>query len=910
MPKISVILTSFNHEKYIQEAIDSVLNQTFTDFELIIWDDASTDNSWNLINQYSDPRIKAFRNDEQKRGVWGINKAISEVATGEYIAIHHSDDVWVRDKLEKQLAFLEAHSDIGAVFTNALAITEDGSPLVDEKHFYFDIFDQPNRTRFEWLRFFFSNGNALCHPSVLIRKSCYEDCGLYRFGLAQVGDFDMWIRLCLKYEIHVLPEMLVRFRVRESEANASGNRPENRIRGLYEYYKLLRLYKSITNFDDLVKVFPASETYRCNNEGDTSFALAMIALEEKPFCFTPLLGLDILFEAISDPQRAATIKRLYNFDYISFIRLTAQYDVFSREELSNLWRMVTERDVLIASLNQTVESVVSGRSEQKAKVEQLQNMISGLTQGHGNQVLQLNSLITERDALIVDLGQTIESVVVDRNEQKAEIEQLQGMIDRLSREHGNQVTQLNSLIAERDDQLEKTRMELSALYESKSWRLTSPLRWLVRQCSRVGNRDVSERRVNLQINGSVLSMTENEVGKISGGNDSKFRILLVSYYCPTRAHAGGLRILDIYTLIRQQCPNVQIDLLTHHRPSIDWSLDDVHNIFHNVYLSSQEELTPDVLLALGGSSLHYDVIDLQFHQSGYQIDAFRRIGTKIIFTPMESQAKVAFINVRTSLVTTNRSNWRKMIASFHPAGEEVAFVRKVDEVVCVSSTDASFLRAVTFSRHIIGLDTGVSQFEFAEALNPSFVYTPAENRRCNVLYVAYFGSETNVLALRWYLDNVHPMVKNSVPDYVLTVVGRGDLSAFSHYQDSSIEFVGEVDAIAPYIKEARVGIAPALAGSGFRGKVNQYAILGVPSVVSPIAHKGLAYRDGENIFVAEKPGKFAEQCIRLLTDFELNDRMGQAARELCLATYSWQSKWPTISKIYNLGKEEMVHEAT
>ncbi|MDD1605895.1 MAG: glycosyltransferase, partial [Methylococcaceae bacterium] len=74
MPKISVILTSFNHEKYIQEAIDSVLNQTFTDFELIIWDDASTDNSWDLINQYSDPRIKAFRNDVQKRGIWGINK--------------------------------------------------------------------------------------------------------------------------------------------------------------------------------------------------------------------------------------------------------------------------------------------------------------------------------------------------------------------------------------------------------------------------------------------------------------------------------------------------------------------------------------------------------------------------------------------------------------------------------------------------------------------------------------------------------------------------------------------------------------------------------------------------------------------------------------------------------------------
>ena len=63
MPKVSVILTSFNHAKYICEAIESTLNQTFTDFELIILDDCSSDNSWDLINQYTDPRIKAFRSE-------------------------------------------------------------------------------------------------------------------------------------------------------------------------------------------------------------------------------------------------------------------------------------------------------------------------------------------------------------------------------------------------------------------------------------------------------------------------------------------------------------------------------------------------------------------------------------------------------------------------------------------------------------------------------------------------------------------------------------------------------------------------------------------------------------------------------------------------------------------------------
>lgn len=104
-PKVSVILTSYNHSKYIRKSIESVLKQTYTDFELIIWDDASTDNSWNIISEYTDERIRAIRNESNQYMAYFRN-AVSEVAQGEYIAIHHSDDVWGADKLEKQVAFL------------------------------------------------------------------------------------------------------------------------------------------------------------------------------------------------------------------------------------------------------------------------------------------------------------------------------------------------------------------------------------------------------------------------------------------------------------------------------------------------------------------------------------------------------------------------------------------------------------------------------------------------------------------------------------------------------------------------------------------------------------------------------------------------------------------------------------
>jgi glycosyltransferase involved in cell wall biosynthesis len=335
MPIVSVLLTSFNHEKYICEAIDSVLNQTFTDFELIILDDASTDDSWRLISKYSDPRVKAFRNAVNGDDKYKLNNAISVMASGVYIAIHHSDDVWELDKLEKQVSFLDAQPDVGAIFTNALAIAEDSSPLADEKHFYSDIFNQPNRTSHEWLRFFFNHGNALCHPSALIRKLCYEDCGLYSYSMVQLPDLDMWMRLCLKYEIHVLPEKLVKFRVRDNEANASAIRPETRIRATYEFYKLLPNYRKINSFDDLVKVFPSAQKYNRNEKADMAFVLGMVALEEKPFNFTQLFGQDLLFEALSEPKRAANIKRLYSFDYKSFIALTGINDVFFQEKVAD-----------------------------------------------------------------------------------------------------------------------------------------------------------------------------------------------------------------------------------------------------------------------------------------------------------------------------------------------------------------------------------------------------------------------------------------------------------------------------------------------------------------------------------------------------------------------------------------------
>lgn len=338
MPLISVLIASYNHAKYIAEAIHSVLNQSFQDFEILIVDDGSIDGTVAEIKKFTDPRIRLFCFEENRSAAVAVHKLLDE-AVGKYISLLSSDDIFLPDKLEKQITFLEKHSEIAAVFGYAQIVDEDGKDFNDDKHFYFNRFKQPNRTRYEWLNYFFHHGNCLCHPSVLIRKLCYETLGYYDERLAQIPDFDFWIRLCLRYEIFIIPENLVKFRIRENEKNASGDRPETRIRSAVEYNRVtLKEYLKITDSVEFLKVFPEAERYVINGEISPEYALARMCLAENmPNCFK-LFGLEILFNILDDPVQSKKVKQFYNFSFRDLIAETGKHDVFSQLPRERLFK--------------------------------------------------------------------------------------------------------------------------------------------------------------------------------------------------------------------------------------------------------------------------------------------------------------------------------------------------------------------------------------------------------------------------------------------------------------------------------------------------------------------------------------------------------------------------------------------
>ncbi|MEN3929495.1 glycosyltransferase [Microvirga sp. W0021] len=233
-PKVSVIMPTYNHASFVREAIDSVLAQENVDFEFLIEDDGSQDNTVSVVEAVKDPRIIFFSN-KQNSGACTVTNSLISRAEGEYIALINSDDKWLPNKLMAQVRLLDEQPNLGAVFGRASFIDVQSNVIPNEDLPFGSIFEQPNRSSALWLRHFFQYGNCLCHPTIMIRKECYHKLGAYNNRFRQLPDFEMWVRLLKHYDIHIIDEVLIQFRIMPGE-NASSQTEANHSRTLNEHF--------------------------------------------------------------------------------------------------------------------------------------------------------------------------------------------------------------------------------------------------------------------------------------------------------------------------------------------------------------------------------------------------------------------------------------------------------------------------------------------------------------------------------------------------------------------------------------------------------------------------------------------------------------------------------------------------
>ena len=214
-PKISVILPVYNGQIYLRAAIQSVLSQSFRDFELIVVNDGSSDGSRELLESFGDPRIRLFH--QTNRGLAAtLNIAIAQ-ARGKYIARQDQDDICLSSRLQKQVEFLDAHADVGMVGTAAEIWVEDtptkrllSHPIDDAKIRFELLFD-----------------NRFVHSSVMFRRAVIQDIGGYcEDKLRQPPeDFELWSRMMRKYRLANLPEALTVYREVQGSMSRTGVSP-------------------------------------------------------------------------------------------------------------------------------------------------------------------------------------------------------------------------------------------------------------------------------------------------------------------------------------------------------------------------------------------------------------------------------------------------------------------------------------------------------------------------------------------------------------------------------------------------------------------------------------------------------------------------------------------------------------
>ena len=235
-PKVSVCIPVYNGSDYIAESIKSVLGQTFKDFQLIVCDNCSTDNTEEVVRNFKDPRITYVRNSKNLGLVGNANRCV-ELANGEYVHILHHDDIMLPENLELKVRILDEHPEVGLVHSNVFLIDKDG------KHLDLTIFDAKRDYIEDGIKIFekyimdMPVGALFFIGAVLARRDCYLKLGGFNPLIPNVNDSEMWMRMLLFYDVACVGRPLVKYRLHDMMTSTSINDTYGlNLPGLEEHY--------------------------------------------------------------------------------------------------------------------------------------------------------------------------------------------------------------------------------------------------------------------------------------------------------------------------------------------------------------------------------------------------------------------------------------------------------------------------------------------------------------------------------------------------------------------------------------------------------------------------------------------------------------------------------------------------
>lgn len=299
-------MSVYNGQKYLKQSIDSILNQTFTDFEFLIINDGSTDSTSTILNQYNDPRISIVSNQKNIGLTKSLNNGL-KLAKGEYIARMDADDISQPRRLEKQLNYFDRNPET-VVLGTGYSIIDSNSERIGEKFFP----EKPTTSDF-----FIEN--QIVHGSVMFKKSIIINLGGYNENFRYVQGYDLWLKVSKKYQIWNIPEIL--YKLRHHGDNITSKKKEESTLFHILATKLAR---------------NESDTKNLGSLNDNNIRNLILYMNKKELiCFyNSMAGLHIFNDDMSLARKEyKKILFLNPFDIVNIIRLVRTF--FGKEAIVN-----------------------------------------------------------------------------------------------------------------------------------------------------------------------------------------------------------------------------------------------------------------------------------------------------------------------------------------------------------------------------------------------------------------------------------------------------------------------------------------------------------------------------------------------------------------------------------------------
>ena len=361
-PLVSVILPAYNTGMFLNQTIDSILNQTYANIELIVVDDCSTDDTWNTILKYAsiDDRIRAIHL-ERNMHVCNAGNQGYKIARGKYIALIGHDDYWEYNKIQEQVDALERDKTLCACFTFSRFVDENG--CLSSK--IFQVISDENIERLQdfkpndYIEYIFWKGNFLPAPSALIKKEAidkaYGGKYMYKPSLLQRQDHFLWLEI-LKYggfKFIEKPLLYYRF-FGDTGKNLSAYSPEKQIRTEHEcVIEEARYIKKLEN-ELFINVFGSYfENEDAKSEVEIEYEKAMIIYKKKnQFC------VEMLYSIMDEEENWEILEKKYNFSLMKLYEISTEsfhFDNSNSAEMTKLYNVCSEQKELISEYEKVIK---------------------------------------------------------------------------------------------------------------------------------------------------------------------------------------------------------------------------------------------------------------------------------------------------------------------------------------------------------------------------------------------------------------------------------------------------------------------------------------------------------------------------------------------------------------------------